>query len=349
MALIRPPTKIAATAVAVAMLMTACDLAPDEESSGHGLPEVVEARPEPMAPPPQRTQAQMRQARADAAREANRAAAQTAASPASQNVSVYLRGVESDLIQRGRLRRDRAPDDVRFTASSLARDFLNIALRNEYGSDDTGLSQSGGGGSAPLRRWSEPVQLQLVFGDSIDSAARQRDRASIADFAGRLQRASGHPVSVTGGEGNFVVLVLNEDERRNIGPRLASLMPGIPSRDISALRDLSPRNLCAVFAYSAGAASQYSRAVAVIRDELPHRLRESCIHEELAQGMGLANDSPAARPSIFNDDEEFALLTLHDELLLQILYDTRLRPGMNEAEAAPIVRQIATELVGGET
>ena len=44
--------------------------------------------------------------------------------------------------------------------------------------------------------------------------------------------------------------------------------------------------------------------------------------------MGLANDSPDARPSVFNDDEEFAFLTRHDELLLKMLYDPRLRPGM---------------------
>ena len=82
----------------------------------------------------------------------------------------------------------------------------------------------------------------------------------------------------------------------------------------------------------------------MIRAELPDRLRLSCIHEELAQGMGLANDSPDARPSIFNDDEEFAYLTAHDERLLKMLYDPRLRPGMTEAEALPIVTRIAAEL-----
>ena len=46
-----------------------------------------------------------------------------------------------------------------------------------------------------------------------------------------------------------------------------------------------------------------------------------------------------------NDDEEFAYLTRHDELLLKILYDSRLRPGMTEAEARPIVLQIARELL----
>jgi hypothetical protein len=73
----------------------------------------------------------------------------------------------------------------------------------------------------------------------------------------------------------------------------------------------------------------------------------ACIHEELAQGLGLANDDPQARPSIFNDDEEFALLTGHDELLLQMLYDPRLRTGMTAAEAAPVVREIAAEVMAG--
>ncbi|MDM7255630.1 MAG: DUF2927 domain-containing protein, partial [Paracoccus sp. (in: a-proteobacteria)] len=99
------------------------------------------------------------------------------------------------------------------------------------------------------------------------------------------------------------------------------------------------------FAYAEGTGAAYAHAVAVIRAELPPRLRMSCIHEELAQGMGLANDSPRARPSIFNDDEEFALLTRHDELLLRLLYDRRLRPGMTQAEAAPLIRSIAAELL----
>ena len=91
----------------------------------------------------------------------------------------------------------------------------------------------------------------------------------------------------------------------------------------------------------------YVQAVAVVRAELPDALRLSCYHEELAQGLGLANDSPRARPSIFNDDEEFAWLTKMDEKLLRILYDPRLRPGMTEAEAGPLVETIAAELMGG--
>ena len=74
---------------------------------------------------------------------------------------------------------------------------------------------------------------------------------------------------------------------------------------------------------------------------------KTMLAEEVAQGLGLPNDSPTARPSIFNDDEEFALLTTQDELLLKMLYDPRLSPGMTPDEARPILREIADELVGG--
>ena len=56
---------------------------------------------------------------------------------------------------------------------------------------------------------------------------------------------------------------------------------------------------------------------------------------------GPCQRQPAARPSIFNDDEEFALLTTQDELMLKMLYDPRLQPGMDAAQAAPIAPIIA--------
>jgi hypothetical protein len=71
------------------------------------------------------------------------------------------------------------------------------------------------------------------------------------------------------------------------------------------------------------------------------------VHEELAQGLGLANDSPRARPSIFNDDDEFALLTMQDEDLLRLLYSPRLTPGMSFDIARPILTQLIAERRGG--
>ena len=64
--------------------------------------------------------------------------------------------------------------------------------------------------------------------------------------------------------------------------------------------------------------------------------------------MGLPNDSPDARPSLFNDSLEFALLTEHDEILLRMLYDPRLQPGMTVAEARPILPAVARDAIDAQ-
>ena len=85
-----------------------------------------------------------------------------------------------------------------------------------------------------------------------------------------------------------------------------------------------------MLAFSRDGTNVYSDAVAIIRAELPDRTRDMCYFEEITQGLGLANDSPVARPSLFNDSAEFAVMTVLDEQLLRMLYDPRLRPGMTE-------------------
>ena len=168
-------------------------------------------------------------------------------------------------------------------------------------------------------------------------------------FAARLARATGHPVG-TGRNANFIVAFLSEDDRGAALGRIAARLPGINEADLGRLRRLPSDVYCVVLAFpSAANPLAYGAAVAIIRAENPDLLRLSCIHEEMAQGMGLANDSPAARPSIFNDDDEFALLTSHDEELLGVLYDTRLSTGLSLEAATPVIRQIAQERLEGGT
>lgn len=328
---------LAVPALVLAFALAGCTEKEEKEVRIVPPPVTEPEPPEPEGP----TQAEIRKARAERNRAANRVAA-TKVSRISQTQQNYYAEVERKLLDSNRLRLDRTPIDAPIDAETLAQNFIEIALHDEYGSDGT---RHADGASAPLRRWQQPVRVDLEFGPSSDTALKREIRSEVAAFADRLEQITGHNVTLTDDTGNFTMLVLNDEERRDIGARLPGLAPGIPAQDVAALRDLSPDIYCTVFAYSEGASTSYAHAVAVIRAELPPLLRLSCIHEEMAQGMGLANDSPEARPSIFNDDEEFALLTRHDELLLQILYDPRLHPGMSEAEAAPVVRKIAGELL----
>lgn len=332
-----PKTGRSGAALLLALLLSACADLPSQD----GPPQATVQPP----PDPAPSQAEIRQARAERARATNQAAAQAAAraSDFSRTQREFYAAMERRLITAGKLRRDRVPLDAPIDAEMLARNFLTIALRDEYGAD--GRHAGADGVPAPLRRWQQPVRLQLEFGASASQPLRNSVTGEVAAYADRLSRVSGHRIGMAANGGNFTILVLTEDERLQVTPRLREMMPDIPAGDAEMIRDLDPENTCIVLAYSQQGSASYARAVALIRAELPSLLRTSCLHEEIAQGLGLANDNLHVRPSIFNDDEEFALLTRHDELLLQILYDPRLRPGMTEAEAGPIVRRIAAELL----
>ena len=269
----------------------------------------------------------------------------TVVPPSEESVALatYYRRLQNDLLTQGLLRGDGGGPDTPFTDTILARNFVRIALFDEYVTDGDFLRPQAT--LSKLRRWDQPIRMDVEFGDSIPLDQRAKDTKSVADYAGRLARITGLNILQSNDDPNFHVFVLNEGDRQNFAPRLRELVPGIATSSLNAIINLPRDQLCIVVAFSQGGASRYSKAIAVIRGEHPDLLRTSCFHEELAQGLGLANDSPQARPSIFNDDEEFGLLTTHDELLLKILYDPRLETGMSPSEAAPIARTIAREIL----
>lgn len=263
----------------------------------------------------------------------------------SEALVQYYARVQSDLLAQGLMRLDGGGPDTPFDTRMLTENFIRIALYDEYqtlpGGNRIARAQP-----SVLRRWAGPIRMSVEFGASVPLEQRARDGSMVAGYATRLSLLTGVPLTMTTPDrANFHVLILNEDERRAFGPRLRQIVPGINDADVRGVTDIDRSTFCFAFAYSEQGQATYRQAVALIRGEHPDLLRRSCVHEELAQAMGLVNDSPQARPSIFNDDEEFALLTKQDELMLKMLYDPRLRPGMTPEEARPIVEVIAAELL----
>lgn len=270
----------------------------------------------------------------------------TPPSPASRELAAYYGRLQQDLLVQGLLRTNGGGPDTPFTDTMLARNFERIALEEEY-ARGAGFTRSSGE-LGRIKKWTSPVRISVEFGASVDADRRATDTREVTNYARRLARVTGHPISVSQSNANFHVLFMGEDDSAHIKPRIRALVPEISAASL-AIFDNLPRGIhCLVLAFSGSQGGyDYARAVALIRDEHPDLLRRSCIHEEVAQGLGLGNDSPEARPSIFNDDDEFALLTTHDEMLLKILYDPRLKPGMTAAQVRPVVRELAARLTGG--
>lgn len=265
------------------------------------------------------------------------------AGPAGSPLAATYARLEASLLSKGALRTDRAaghPTD----ADSLARDFVDVAFFSEYAGTLT--SGDGARGAKPLLRWEEPVRVQVLFGASVDGAQRQADRAAIRAYAKRLSRITGLSMSeARGTPANFHILVVSEAERRSLRSQLPSLVPGISPWMVRTILAMKPGHLCMVVAEPHADRSRgYRKVVAVLRAEQPEAMRQACIEEELAQGLGLPNDCKRAFPSIFNDDQQYARLTARDEKLLKLLYRRDLRSGMTLAQAMPAITEGARAL-----
>lgn len=304
-------------ALVAALALAAC------QSSAPGP--VVQPQPRPLAPAPVLMP-------------------ETAESAATR---AYYAQVQQALLSQGLLRTDGGGVDTPYTDRMLANSFLRIAMYEEYDRALGGTVAS----TAPMRltRWQGPVRVGLRFGASVPADKRATDTARIGSYLARLSALTGLSIRLADGNPNFFIHIASVDERRALGPALQAALPELTPAQVSGVTDLDRSTYCLVWTQSDTASNQYERAFVFIPSEHPDLMRLACIHEEIAQGLGLPNDSPQARPTIFNDDEEFALLTRQDEMMLRMLYNPQLRPGMTEQQARPIVETLATRLLGGES
>ncbi|MBL1438063.1 MAG: DUF2927 domain-containing protein [Rhodobacteraceae bacterium] len=263
----------------------------------------------------------------------------------SFDLGTYYAATEAEIRAQGGLRTEYAPTDAPFTKDDLARNFMRIALFDEYqtvnGHFVVGESPSN------LRRYDRPVRVRVVNGASTPESDAQFNTAAVAQYTRRLARITGLDMRYAndGERANMVVFFLSRAEQPRMAQQLGRYV-GAPPREVeAAFANTQVDVLCAAFSLSnERTPDSYDSSVILIKSEHSIAQRNACVMEEMAQALGLTNDSRAARPSIFNDDEEFAALTHHDELLLRILYDPRLHSGMPPNVVRPLLSTIINDI-----
>jgi len=252
--------------------------------------------------------------------------------PSADDYAAY----EVKLRAKGKLRTETAPKGAPYDAANLVRNFERVALHHE-----AEITRPGGEGNwkqNPLQRWHGPLNYSL-FGNAVTP----EDRAEVASLMDRITGLTGLEIAEVEAEPNFRILITTPEEHEDFSADLAELTPAL-AKTFDLWRQ-TPRLICVADNLFSGEDGNHIVAgLVVIGSEIGGLLRRACLQEEIVQALGLANDHPDVRPSIFNDDGEFALLTEHDEHLLRILYDPRLEPGMTAEEAMPIVRRIVAEI-----
>ncbi len=177
--------------------------------------------------------------------------------------------------------------------------------------------------STYLKKFAGPVHYR------IENLAATDRRASVRAFMRQIGRQIGglETVEARGGEAaNFVIHVVDRREYARVG------------REVYRNPFLRVPGNCVVRATYARAGITRSDAI-VVSDEGDALFRR-CLIEEVLQGLGPLNDNADAPDSVFNDTSKLTSFGPYDRVLMNMLYDARLAPGMSQAEAAPLLPAI---------
>lgn len=241
---------------------------------------------------------------------------------------------ENRNLKDGKFRRDTASMDAPFTNEMLAENFLKIALRLEIknGAEVTeGLPHQ-------LTRWRDGIRY-AIGGDGY----QPEDVEKIVRFLRRLSNIAGIDIALAehSEDVNYRIIFVGPKTRRDLQEKLSKTKSKAAEWIRSWVSNID--RPCSGYMHH-NHDGEFIKSQILIKAEVSGAFREGCFHEEITQTLGLKNDHPDVRPSIFNDDQEFIRLTAHDEYLLRILYHPRLQAGMTAEEVAPLLPAIIDEL-----
>ena len=263
--------------------------------------------------------------------------------PREAKLRKYYTRLEERKVSLGLLRQDGGGADTPFDVEDITAAFEQLAFYNEYDIDENKLLPNSN--AVSLAKWKSNTNISVRFGNSVHTEQKDKDLREINHLIRYLSRVTNHNIKIRRQNTNMYIVVSNQKEIKDLIGEIGLQRPEFDPKRVPIITQLPKDIHCmAMTSMNAEPNSEIASALVIIRSELPNLMRRACFHEEIAQSLGLTNDSHFARPSIFNDDDEFATLTQFDEILLQILYDRRLRPGISEKEASQLVREIASEI-----
>ena len=238
----------------------------------------------------------------------------------------------------GHLRTETAPADAPVTLAALSRTFRKVVFQYEFHFKDGELVDEQI--AKPLKRWRGNIRYKFT-GDAVTP----KDRADVRALVDEISDLTGLSFEEVAGRHDMLISIATRKGRKAVSKELKQA--GMPTyrRRYDMWRG-TPEWICgATLSTDHMDSGRLIFAHVFMGAEVTGILRKACLHEEIVQALGLTNDSDAARPSIFNDDQEFALMTEHDAMLLQALYDPRLAPGMTEEEAMPTARAVLQDVL----
>jgi hypothetical protein len=206
----------------------------------------------------------------------------------------------------------------------IADSFVEIALKNEYAP-----------GMSVVRKWQQPVRY--FFDHRVpDQTLHEELTVMHLNHLAQITGLDFQPVPNRQAANLFIVFSTEQALKQEL----------VKDFDISkaqAREQLFRHSVClARFKVHSDFSIAKAWVIIPVDRARAHAKLLACIVEELTQVMGLPNDSEKVYPSIFNDKTYHDLLTGLDYLLLKLLYQPSILPGMNQQQVRPLIlKQLA--------
>ena len=204
------------------------------------------------------------------------------------------------------------------TPEGLVDAFVELALKSGYSTR-----------ANPVRKWTTPIRYVIVHRVGDEQLHTRLVEAHLAHLS-QITGLSIEP-AVTPDTANYTIVLTHED---------------LLSADTDGRREAFFRDGMCLASFRVGPKGAIVRAVAMIPVDRARGKGNlvGCVVEELTHMMGLSNDTEKPLPTIFHHGTLRSFLTGLDYLLLKMLYDPRVKPGMKEADLRPLLQQIAVGL-----
>ena len=215
------------------------------------------------------------------------------------------------------------PRGVTRSNATLAEDFIDLTFALESGQPLTRLLRYEG-----AIRVAMPSPLLAPY---------QRD---LQDLLRRLQREAGISISLVSDPASAQIHIeaVPAREIQRVYPGAACfIVPGETNWDDFRRKSRRQRQRWSE------QQTLGTTAIFVPSDSTPQDIRD-CLHEEIGQALGPANDIYRLPDSVFNDDNFHSILTSFDMLMLRALYHPDLRSGMSKSAVAGRIMQVLNEI-----
>lgn len=212
------------------------------------------------------------------------------------------------------------------TPDRLVDAFVELALKSEYSSRET-----------PVRKWVSPIRYHVVHRVG-DTALHEHLVATHLWHMAQITDLDVAPAA-TPGEANFLIVMTSDDQ-------LDADSLAFAGTNKDGRRERFFRDSMCLASLRADRSGAIVRATALIPVDRARSRGElvACVVEELTHMFGMSNDTKRPLPSIFNHGTVRGFLTGLDYLVLKMLYDPRVRPGMKAPAVRPLLHRVAVDL-----